>query len=107
MNGYGKLYGAPELSTDDFPILDPKTKTATSLHATVRDANTPTTKSTPPQKPSNYWGGEPIWDSKANAHNPMLDETGRVWYTAVVRAPEKQPAFCKAGSIIRRRSCSR
>ena len=46
MNGYGKLYGAPELSTDDFPILDPKTMTATSLHATVRDANTPTTKST-------------------------------------------------------------
>ncbi len=58
VNGYGKLYGAPELSTDDFPILDPKTMTATSLHATVRDANTPTTKSTPPTQPSNYWGSE-------------------------------------------------
>ncbi len=97
VNGYGKLYGAPELSTDDFPILDPKTMTASSLHATVRDANTPTTHSTPPQMPSNYWGSEAIWDSKANAHNPMLDETGRVWYTAVVRAPETQPAFCKGG----------
>src|SRR5262245_6044604 len=30
VNGYGKLYGSPELSTDDFPILDPKTNTATS-----------------------------------------------------------------------------
>ena len=98
VNGYGKLYGAPELSTDDFPILDPKTRTASSLHATVRDADTPTTHSTPPQMASNYWGGEAIWDSKANAHNPMLDETGRVWYTAVVRAPQTQPAFCKAGS---------
>jgi hypothetical protein len=98
VNGYGKLYGAPELSTDDFPILDPKAISASSLHATVRDANTPTTHSTPPQMPSNYWGSEAIWDSKANAHNPMLDETGRVWYTAVVRAPETQPAFCKAGS---------
>jgi hypothetical protein len=98
VNAYGKLYGAPELSTDDFPILDPKTNTASSFHATVRDANTPTTHSTPPTQPSAYWGSEAIWDSKANAHNPMLDETGRVWYTAVVRAPETQPAFCKAGS---------
>ena len=29
VNAYGKLYGAPELSTDEFPILDPKTNTAT------------------------------------------------------------------------------
>ena len=26
VNGYGPLYGAPELSTDEFPILDPKTQ---------------------------------------------------------------------------------
>jgi hypothetical protein len=98
VNGYGKLYGAPELSTDAFPILDPKTNTATALHAPVRDADTPTTNSTPPLQPSPYWGSEAIWDSKANAHNPMLDEMGRVWYTAVVRAPDNAPAFCKAGS---------
>ena len=98
VNAYGKLYGSPELSTDDFPILDPKTNTATSHHAPVRDADTPTTNSTPPQMPSHYWGSEAIWDSKANSHNPMLDETGRVWYTAVVRAPQNEPAFCKAGS---------
>jgi hypothetical protein len=98
VNGYGKLYGAPELSTDYFPVLDPKTNTATSIHAPVRDADTPTTHSTPPLQPSAYWGSEAIWDSKANAHNPMLDQDGRVWYTAVVRAPENAPAFCKAGS---------
>ena len=98
VNAYGKLYGAPELSTDDFPILDPKANTATSLHATVADPNTPTTKSTPALQPSHYWGTEAIWDSKANAHNPRLDELGRVWYTAVVRAPDNAPAYCKAES---------
>ncbi len=98
VNGYGKLYGAPELSTDEFPILDPKTNTATVLHAPVRDADVPSTKSTPPTQPSAYWGNEAIWDSKANAHNPMLDENGLVWYTAVVRAPGNAPAYCKADS---------
>jgi hypothetical protein len=97
VNAYGPLYGAPELSTDDFPILDPVTNTATTFQAPVRDADTPTTNSTPPTAPSPYWGDERIWDSQANAHNPMLDEHGRVWYTATVRGPEN-PAFCLAGS---------
>ncbi|HUQ51824.1 MAG TPA: carboxypeptidase regulatory-like domain-containing protein [Gammaproteobacteria bacterium] len=98
VNGYGKLYGSPELSTDDFPILDPQTNTATSHHAPVQDPHTPSTHETPPTQPSAYWGSEAIWDSKANAHNPMLDAQGRVWYTAVVRAPRNAPAYCKADS---------
>ena len=28
----------------------------------------------------------------------MLDEHGRVWYTAVVRAPDNAPAYCREGS---------
>ncbi len=98
VNGYGPLYGAPELSTDDFPILDPTTNTATTFQAPVRDADTPSTVETPPLQPSPYWGEEAIWDSKANAHNPMLDAEGRVWYTAVVRSPRNPPAFCGEGS---------
>jgi hypothetical protein len=98
VNGYGKLYGAPELSTDEFPILDPKANTATVLHAPVQDPKTPSTHETPPTQPSAYWDNEAIWDSKANAHNPMLDAQGRVWYTAVVRAPDNAPAYCKAES---------
>jgi hypothetical protein len=97
VNGYGKLYGAPELSTDQFPILDPVRNTATTFHAPVRDPDTPTTREDPVVAPSPYWGSEPIWDSKANAHNPMLDESGRVWYTARIRGPSN-PAFCKQGS---------
>lgn len=97
INANGLLYGAPELSTDDFPILDPVRNTATTFHAPVRDANTPTTKEDPVAARSPYWGDEAIWDSKANAHNPMLDHKGRVWYTARIRAAAN-PGFCKKGS---------
>jgi hypothetical protein len=97
VNAYGPLYGAPELSTDQFPILDPRKNVATTFHAPVRDADTPTTRSDPVVAPSPYWNDEPIWDSKANAHNPMLDHKGRVWYTARIRAAAN-PAFCKQGS---------
>lgn len=97
VNGYGKLYGSPELSTDDFPILDPAKNEATTFKAPVRDANTPTTHSDPVVARSPYWDNEAIWDSKANTHNPMLDKKGRVWYTARIRA-STNPAFCKQGS---------
>jgi len=97
VNGYGPLYGSPELSTDEFPILDPMRNTATTFHAPVRDANTPTTHDDPVTARSPYWGDERIWNSKANAHNPMLDAHGRVWYTARIRAADN-PAFCKRGS---------
>ena len=97
VNGYGPLYGAPELSTDNFPILDPLKNVATTFKAPVRDADTPTTNSAAVVQPSPYWGDERIWDSQANAHNPMLDEEGRVWYTARVRGPNN-PDFCREGS---------
>ena len=97
VNGYGKIYGAPELSTDNFPILDPIANTAVTFRAQVRDANTPTTNSAPVVQPSVYWGDERIWDSQANAHNPMFDNKGRVWYTARVRGPSN-PDFCRQGS---------
>jgi hypothetical protein len=47
--------------------------------------------------PSPYWRAEPIWDSQSNHHNPMMDEKGRVWFTARIRPPDN-PAFCKKGS---------
>jgi hypothetical protein len=47
--------------------------------------------------PSPYYGEEPIWTSRNNVHNPMLDEKGRLWLTSAVRSPEN-PAFCKEGS---------
>ena len=97
INAYGKLYGAPELSTDEMPILDPVANVATVFDLPVRDEDTPTTNSAPVVAPSPYWGDERIWDSKANVHNPMLDQEGRVWMTARIRGPDN-PDFCKQGS---------
>jgi hypothetical protein len=97
LNGYGKLYGAPELSTDMLPVLDPAKNTTTEMKIPVRDPKTPSTKADPMFAPSPYWGDEHIWDSQASVHNPMLDEKGRVWYTARIR-PAANPDFCKQGS---------
>ena len=98
VNAYGKIYGSPELSTDNFPILDPMANTDTSFLARPRDPNTPTTNDDPVVQPSPYWGDERIWDSQSNSHNPMIDQDGRVWYTARVRPPSDQPDFCLEGS---------
>ena len=94
VNANGMLYGTPELSTDNFPILDPLHNRATTFNASVRDPATPTTHDDAVLGPSPYWGEERIWDSRAVAHNPMLDRSGRVWYTARIRAADN-PAFCK------------
>jgi len=96
VNAYGKLYGAPEESTDFFPVLDPKTHTASQVKHPVRDPKTPSSKSAP-MAPSPYWGPEPIWDSQTSIHNQMMDEKGRVWMAARVRHPDN-PDFCKKGS---------
>ena len=92
----GKLYGAPEDSTDYVPVLDPNTHRASEILHPVRDPKTPSSKANPMQ-PSPYWGDKPIWDSKTSIHNPMMDEKGRVWFTARVRHPNN-PDFCKKGS---------
>ncbi len=96
INAYGPVYGALELSADYVPVLDPKTHTASRIPLTVRDPATPAT-SQEMAAPSPYWGSEPLWNSRTNVHNPMLDHQGRLWLTAAVR-PADNPAFCKEGS---------
>jgi hypothetical protein len=96
VNANGPLYGVLEASADYLPVLDPTTHTASRIQVTLRDPNTPPA-APPPAAPSPYWGTEAIWTSRANVHNPMFDETGRVWLTSRVRPPDN-PAFCKAGS---------
>ena len=100
VNANGLIYGSLELSADYLPVLDPVHNTIAQVKTPVRDADTPSSKTTERLiQPSPYWGSEPLWDSKANVHNPMLDEQGRVWVTARIRAPEN-PAFCKEGSSL-------
>ena len=38
-----------------------------------------------------------LWDTKANQHNAMFDDKGRVWLAATVRGMDN-PAWCKKGS---------
>jgi hypothetical protein len=97
INPNGKLYGVLEASADYLPVLDPVKHVASKVPVTVRDpATSPASGPSVPQ-PSPYWGSEPIWTSRANVHNPMFDELGRVWITSAVRPPDNPP-ICKAGS---------
>ena len=103
VNAYGPLYGSPEYSSDQMPILDPVKNTTTTFRLPVRDEDTPLglgpghAAMLDALQPSAYWGSERIWDTKANNHNSMMDRSGRLWLAAAVRGPEN-PAFCKAGS---------
>jgi hypothetical protein len=96
VNANGPLYGSPEESSNFVPILDPVLNIKSEVKMPVRDPATPSSK-TNPMAASPYWGEEVIWDSQTSVHNPMLDEKGRVWFTARVRPPAN-PAFCKMGS---------
>jgi hypothetical protein len=95
INANGKLYGAPENSTDNWPVLDPRTHTATTVRHPVRDPKTPS-HANDPMSPSPYWGDKPIWDSQSSTHNQMMDEKGRVWAAARIRPPAN-PDYCRKG----------
>jgi hypothetical protein len=103
VNANGKLYGAPEYSTDNMPILDPKTHQVSYFKMPVADPNMPVSLgpghagAVKPTAPSAYWGDEVLWDTRANQHNAMFDGQGRVWLAANVRGLDN-PAWCKKGS---------
>ncbi len=103
VNAYGPLYGSPEYSTDNMPILDPKTAKVTYFKMPVQDPNMPLSLGPghagdeKVMAASAYWGEESLWDTRANNHNSMLDKEGRVWLSASVRGLDN-PAFCKKGS---------
>ncbi|HEX6889873.1 MAG TPA: hypothetical protein VF141_04255 [Chryseolinea sp.] len=97
INPNGSLYGAAEVSADYLPVLDPVKHEVSKVELTVRDTSTELATGPHMPQPSPYWGDEPIWRSKTNVHNPMMDENGKVWITAAVR-PSDNPDFCKEGS---------
>jgi streptogramin lyase len=103
VNANGPLFGSPEYSTDNMPILDPKTNKVSFFKMPVRDADMPLSLgpghagAIKPMADSPYWGSQALWDTRANNHNAMFDDKGRVWLTASVRGLDN-PAFCKKGS---------
>ena len=102
VNANGKLYGSPEYSTDLMPILDPKTHTATTFRMPVRDPNMPLSlgpghaANIEVAAPSAYWGERQLWDTRANNHNAMFDEQGRVWNAASIRG-HAEPGLLQGG----------
>jgi len=97
VNANGPIYGALEDSGDYFPVVDPKTNTASQVKLAPRDPNTPSSADNPPAAPSPYWGDEAIWNSKTTVHSFAMDKQGRVWAAGRIRAPQT-PAWCQAGS---------
>src|SRR5262245_1780386 len=99
VNPYGLIYGAAELSTDDQAVFDPVKITKSVLKVPLRDADAPSSAlANKVGAPSPYFGAEQVWDSRVNAHNPMMDHEGRVYYTAQSRSPKHPPAYCAAAS---------
>ena len=97
VNANGPVYGAPENSTDDMPVIDPVTHEASVVPLPVRDAATPSSADTLPKMPSPYWGDEVIWTSRTVAHSFAMDTEARVWIASRVRSAETM-AFCRSGS---------
>jgi hypothetical protein len=95
LNPNGKIYGSPELSTSNIPIFDPQTITKTTMRVPVRDSDVPSSKDAFPVFDSSpYNGNEVLWDTQVNAHNPMMDQEGRVYFTAQSRSPLNIPSYC-------------
>jgi hypothetical protein len=97
-NGNGLVYSISRFSAPEMNILDPTRHTATGVTVPVRDQDTPFSTPQKVVQPSPHWGEEIIWSSQPSLHNPMMDQTGRVWLTHAIRNPANNPAFCKAGS---------
>jgi hypothetical protein len=97
LNANGPIYGA-EIANDHLAILDPvRNRTEmvpiptlvdrSKMNASYAQSGTATSRL------SNLRRFNPT-----GVHNPMIDSKGRVWYTATLRPPGDQPAWCKEGS---------
>ena len=92
----GLIYGSPEESTDDVPVLDPNTHRAWTIRHPFAHPETPSAADEP-RGTSPFWGDEAIWDGHTSNHNLIMDGRGLVWFAARIRPAEAQPDWCKAG----------
>ena len=98
VNANGLIWGAPEESTDWVPTLDPVHHVASEIRMPYLDPATPSQRDVS-KGPSAYWGDEHIWDGHTSIHNLILDEDGKVWFSARIR-PASNPDFCRRGSSL-------
>ena len=98
VNANGYIYGSPEESTDNVPVLDPVTNRTWLIRHPVADVNTPSSSDLP-HGTSVFWGDATIWDGRTSNHNLIFDDAGRLWFAARVRG-ENNPDYCKKGSDL-------
>jgi hypothetical protein len=79
--------------------VDPAENTSGQIDIPTRD-DPKTMRSRFPRtmpKPSNFWGEEVVHAGVSDPHNPMMDNTGRLWATTTVS--QTQPAWCRDGKL--------
>ena len=96
VNANGLIWGSPEESTDLVPTLDPIRNVADVVRLPYLDPKLSSQQDVPHGN-SAYWGMEAIWDGHTSIHNVMMDELGKVWFTARLRGTAN-PDVCKQGS---------
>ena len=98
VNANGPIYGV-DIGNDYLLVTDPNEHHSTMLKIPLRveRSTVPSMFRTEGFKPWRDFGEQAVWNDPANPHNPMLDESGRVWLTTRVRAPEN-PEWCLDGS---------
>ena len=119
MNAHGPIYGV-DLGNDHLLIPDPKTHKVSTIKVPTKDGfATPWCKQTykalgsEARLPDGFSslgcpaedgdsGNADKYHNPANPHNPMLDDTGKVWMTTQIRRQwaEDLPDFCKDKSEI-------
>lgn len=88
VNQYGNVYGV-DLGNDYLNVTNPVTNVSSRVHIpTLNGFSTPWCAQA---------GGFCTWNvyvNPANPHNPMIDDTGKVWITTQIRNDANRPAFC-------------
>ena len=99
VNANGPIYGATENSAPTIvPVLDPVNNTATTVQAPgARSEDAVATNDADARRRRPIGATSRSGTARPSPHNPMLDEKGRVWFTARIRPPAN-PGFCKKGS---------
>lgn len=97
VNGGGKVW-AVSAGHGTLVMLDPKTSETSEIEIPTRQDRAQIGSRFPaPNPPSLWWGSERLWNgpnySPSDPHNPMLDNSGRVWMTSKIRA-QQAGAWC-------------
>ena len=93
LNPNGRIYG-PDRTHDTIIWMDPVSHMTGEVSIPTRDVDLPRRRGAP----SPYWGEEIIGGGPAAPRSGVMDQKGRVYVAATIRAAENQPAWCREGA---------